>query len=188
MNTTATSGGGDGESTMTKRIRIKSDGFYPSLEDGGRGGSYVAVQTSGPTAFATSGSDPAEPGTYDDVVPEDGLVKCFVNGPSGDSYTTEGEIESITWYTQGGSGQRFAIYVDGQEIDPANYDGQEVESREEFEARYSNGDLGQSSGLLGGFLNLIPGLLPGIGPFNSSETTALAIIISLGAVGVLKSR
>lgn len=37
----------------------------------------------------------------------------------------------------------------------------------------------------GGFLSLVPGLLPGIGPLNSSQTTAAAILVALAIAGAV---
>lgn len=44
--------------------------------------------------------------------------------------------------------------------------------------------LGGSDGI-GGIVDLVPGLLPGIGPLNSSQTTAASIVLGLAIVGAV---
>jgi len=96
-------------------------------------------------------------------------------GPHTDTYHFTGEIDKIRLQSRSDkdASDLVRVYIDGQAIDLSQYDVEKVSK-----STFADLLAGEN-----GLLSSVPGILPGIGPLSSSETTAAAILPAFAIAG-----
>jgi len=122
----------------------------------------------------------------DDEIVTTSILQGYLGG--GDRYEIDGSVRSVVVKRPDGApadaspSDYMTITEDGEELDPEGLVTW-VESKAQIDQFVADGQLPEPPS--GGLFDLIPGLLPGIGPLNSSQTTAAAILLALTIAGTL---
>lgn len=186
MKTTAASGGG----SVTRTVTVAGQVEGPWRQ---------GVPTSWYTVGFKSGITKAEQNVDSSTDRYSGETAVGQISTGKDSFTGSGEIfvadhggPSPTPMDVSVDGRHITTLKEGESVIIAP-DGSVTErSSESLPSGYDAGDnpftpadAGEQKAGLGGFLSLIPGVLPSIGPLTSSQTTAVAIVVAIAIAGTV---